>query len=105
MALTPDDNLGYWLFYAQRCFAQAFASGLSEWCDRHHKPYHLTPPQWGVLSVLLRQDGLTVGTLSQFRKVEGPTVSGLIDRLEQQGLVKRVRLRDDRRVVTVYMTD
>jgi len=33
------------------------------------------------------------------------TVVGILDRLESRGLMKRMRSRDDRRVVNVQLTD
>ena len=63
------------------------------------------PPQWGALSLLLAQDGLTIDTMSQMRGVDAPTATGIITRLEQHGLVERQHDREDRRVVKIYLTD
>ena len=106
----PDDDyhgqsLSYWLFYAQRCVAYAFAEVMRAHCEERGKPYVITPPQWGALSLLLAQDGLTIGTMSQMRGVDAPTATGIITRLEQNGLVERRHDREDRRVVKVYLTD
>ena len=73
MGLPIDDNhgrLSYWLFYAQRCVAYAFAEVMRAHCEERGKPYDITPPQWGALSLLLAQDGLTIGTMSQIRGVD-----------------------------------
>ena len=105
----PGDNhgqsLSYWLFYAQRCVAYAFAEVMRAHCEERGKPYVITPPQWGALALLLEQDGLTIGTMSQMRGVDAPTATGIITRLEQNGLVERRHDREDRRVVKVYLTD
>jgi DNA-binding MarR family transcriptional regulator len=105
----PIDNhgqsLSYWLFYAQRCVAYAFAEVMRAHCEERGKAYVITPPQWGALSLLLAQDGLTIGTMSQMRGVDAPTGTGIITRLEQNGLVERRHDREDRRVVKVYLTD
>jgi len=105
----PNDNhgqsLSYWLFYAQRCVAYAFAEVMRAHCEERGKPYVITPPQWSALSLLLAQDGLTIGTMSQMRGVDAPTGTGIITRLEQNGLVERRHDREDRRVVKVYLTD
>src|SRR5260370_13365779 len=74
-------------------------------CEERGKPYVITPPQWGALSLLLAQDGQTIGTMSQKRGVDAPTATGTITRLEQNGLVDRRHDREDRRVVKVYLTD
>jgi DNA-binding MarR family transcriptional regulator len=68
------------------------------------KPYVITPPQWGALSLLFVQDGMTIGAMGQKRGVDAPA-TGIITRLEQYGLVERRHDREDRRVVKVYLTD
>src|SRR5215472_3237190 len=74
-------------------------------CEERGKPYVITPPQWGALSLLLAHDGLTIGAMAQKRGVDAPTATGIITRLEQHGLVERQHDREDRRVVKIYLTD
>jgi DNA-binding MarR family transcriptional regulator len=108
MNLPLDDNRGrlsYWLFYAQRCVAYAYADVLQAHCQARAKLYVITPPQWGALALLLVQDGMTIGVMSQKRGVDAPAVTGIITRMEQLGLVERCHDREDRRVVKVYLTD
>ncbi len=105
MSFSSTENIGYWLFYTQRCVAYAFAEVLSRYCEEHGKPYVITPAQWGVLSLLFEQDGLTVGAISHSRGVDAPTVTGIVKRLEQSKLVERLHDKQDRRVVKVYLTE
>jgi DNA-binding MarR family transcriptional regulator len=108
MDLPIDDNQGrlsYWLFYAQRCVAYAYSEVLRAHCQERGKPYVITPPQWGALSLLLVQDGMTIGTMSQKRGVDAPTATGIITRLEHSGLLERRHDREDRRVVKIYLTN
>ncbi len=105
MKFRAEDALGYWLGYTQRMLAYAFAEVLRQCCVEHNKPYVVTPPQWGVLSLLDEMDGLTIGTISQRRAIDAPTVTGIVKRIEQTGLVERRHDRTDRRVVKVYLTD
>jgi DNA-binding MarR family transcriptional regulator len=103
-----DENRGrlsYWLFYAQRCVAYAYAEVLRAHCEERAKPYVITPPQWGALELLLAQDGMTIGAMSHKRGVDAPAATGIITRLEQMELVERRHEREDRRVVRVYLTD
>ena len=104
MEKRPENSFGYWLFYAQRSWAYAFNDALKTCCQEHSK-HAVTPPQWGVLSALLEEDGLTIGILSQRRAVDAPTMTGIVKRLEQVGLVERVHDREDRRVVRVFLTE
>ena len=105
MEIHSEDYLGYWLFYAQRSVAYAFYEALKACCKEHDKPYAITPPQWGVLSLLREQEGQAIGTLSQQRAIDAPTMTGIVKRLEQNGLVERKHDREDRRLVKVYLTD
>lgn len=104
MQIDPNNNLGYWLFYAQRCVEYAFTNMLQKACVEHGKSYVVTPSQWGVLALLSDSDYMTVGMISQQRGIDAPTVTGIIKRLEQSGLVERRHDREDRRVVKVYLT-
>ena len=108
MDLPLEENQGrlsYWLWYAQRCVAYAYAEVLRAHCEERGKPYVITPSQWGALSLLLAQDGLTIGSMSHKRGVDAPTATGIITRLEQHGLVERRHDREDRRVVKIYLTE
>src|SRR5947209_5777976 len=108
MDLPVEENRGrlsYWLFYAQRCVAYAYTEVLRAHGEERGKPYVITPPQWGALSLLLVHDGMTIGTMSQKCGVDAAAGTGIITRLEQYGLVERRHDREDRRVVKVYLTD
>jgi len=105
MKLRPEDTVGYWLFYAQRTTAYAFYEALKACCLEHKKPYVITPPQWGVLSMLHESDGITIGAVSQKRGFDAPTITGIVKRLEANGLVKRVHDHEDRRQVKLYLTE
>jgi DNA-binding MarR family transcriptional regulator len=108
MDLPLEENRGrltYWLFYAERCVTAAYAEVLRAHCQERGKPYVVTPPQWGALALLLVQDGMTIGIMSQKRNVDAPAATGIVTRLEQTGLVERRHDREDRRVVKVYLTE
>ncbi len=104
MDILSNDNIGYWLFYTQRCVAYAFAEILRQHCEERGKSYIITPPQWGVLALLAQQDGMTIGAISHERGIDAPTVTGIVRRLEQSGLVERRHAQEDRRMVLVYLT-
>jgi DNA-binding MarR family transcriptional regulator len=48
---------------------------------------------------------MKVSELSERLGLTNSTVSGILDRLENQGLVERTRSKEDRRVVHVKVTD
>lgn len=65
----------------------------------------LTMPQLKVLMLLNHSDNLTIGQLADDLSVSLPNMTGIIDRLAQQNLVKRVQSDKDRRVVFIKLTD
>ncbi|HEX3640557.1 MAG TPA: MarR family transcriptional regulator [Ktedonobacteraceae bacterium] len=104
MSDLATSRVGYWLFYTQRCVEYAFSEVLRRHCEERRKPYIVTPAQWGLLTLLDEEDGLPIGIVSQKRGLDAPTVTGIVKRLEQSGLVERLHNRADRRVVKVYLT-
>ncbi|MDX1650355.1 MAG: MarR family transcriptional regulator [Myxococcota bacterium] len=64
----------------------------------------LTAPQLATLDAARRLDAPTVGSLARAVHLSQPTISGIVDRLERQGLVRRERLAADRRAVAVRVT-
>lgn len=58
-----------------------------------------------VLSVLWETDGLTPGALASRLGLATPTVVNTATRMEEAGLVTRVRDPDDGRLVRLYLTE
>ena len=54
-----------------------------------------------VLWLLQHQGALAMGRLAELLDVSFSNASGIIDRMEEKGLVERVRVPDDRRLVLV----
>lgn len=65
----------------------------------------VTPIQVMLLFFLQKSDGSSLTQISQALMLENPTVTGLIDRLEKLGYVKRSDHPNDRRVYLVYLTE
>jgi MarR family transcriptional regulator, organic hydroperoxide resistance regulator len=85
----------------QLCFA-LYAGSLA--MTRAYKPLleplGVTYPQYLVLLVLWEGDGLTVSQLGERLTLDSGTLTPLLKRLEQQGLVTRLRdAADERRVM------
>jgi DNA-binding MarR family transcriptional regulator len=64
----------------------------------------LTGPQIVVLREASRLSGSSVSALARAASLGQPTVSGILDRLEGQGLVRRDRSTQDRRANVVTVT-
>lgn len=65
----------------------------------------LTGPQFTVLQELDRVGETPAGELARTLQMSQPTLSGIVDRLERQGLATRSRNGSDRRTVQVAITD
>lgn len=65
----------------------------------------ITPAQWGILSFVAHEQEQTIGALAQRLGVDAPAVTNIVQRLEQSGLVERVRDREDQRVVKVSLSE
>lgn len=64
----------------------------------------LTYPQYLVLVSLWEQDGKTVGQLGSELGLESNTLTPLLKRMAEAGLVTRTRAAHDERVVTIHRT-
>ena len=69
------------------------------------RSFGLTAPQLWALKTLERTGPLTAGELATELLVQQSSLSLLIRRLERRGLVRRTRLKDDRRFVRIELTD
>ncbi|WP_199425746.1 MarR family winged helix-turn-helix transcriptional regulator [Thermaerobacillus caldiproteolyticus] len=67
--------------------------------------YPITPPQFVALQWLLEEGDLTVGELSNKMYLACSTTTDLVDRMEKNGLVARVRDKHDRRVVRIHLLE
>ena len=69
----------------------------------HHSGISLGHVQ--ILWILQEHGPLPVSRLADWLGIGVPNATGLLDRMEQRGLVERVRDDDDRRVVHARMTE
>ena len=83
------------------------ATDLSVALDACLSKHGLLQGRWWVLILLMREDSRdsTPSALAEKAGVTRATMTGLIDGLEQNGLVERVYTKDDRRSVLIRLTD
>ncbi|HTJ80820.1 MAG TPA: MarR family transcriptional regulator [Polyangiaceae bacterium] len=65
----------------------------------------LTGPQLTVIKLLDTFGDLSLSSLSERIRAQNSTVTGIIDRMEREGLVTRERSTSDRRVVFIRLSD
>ncbi len=58
-----------------------------------------------AMALLERHGRLSMSRFAELLDVSLSNVTGLVDRMEERGLVERIRVPDDRRVVLVELTD
>jgi len=66
--------------------------------------FGLTEQQWRVLRVLWEGDDITIRQLAEVTLIPAPSLVGIVDRLERDGLAARQRSTTDRRKVNVVVT-
>ena len=80
------------------------AHALRKAFDRRAVGLGVTRAQWKVLFRLTRQPGLRQIELADMLDIEPITLSRIVDRLEEGGLVERVADPADRRVWRLHVT-
>ena len=73
--------------------------------ERLGQQFDTTLPRFDVMAALYRTpEGMLMSDLSRFLLVSNGNVTGIIDRLASEGLVKRARRNGDRRTSIVRLT-
>jgi DNA-binding MarR family transcriptional regulator len=77
---------------------------VNEHSKRAKRETGITGPQLWAIKVIAEASSLRVSDLARRMYLHPATVVGILNRLELQGLVKRVRNNSDRRIVMVELT-
>lgn len=73
--------------------------------ERLRRDFATTLPRFDVMAALARyEDGLKMSALSGVLRVSNGNVTGIVDRLAEEGLVVRVQVPGDRRASLVRLT-
>jgi MarR family transcriptional regulator, organic hydroperoxide resistance regulator len=103
--MTKDDSCSELLLDNQLCFALYSTSLMM---TKTYKPLlkalNLTYPQYLAMLVLWEEDGITVSQISKRLLTDPGSLTPLLKRLEADGLLTRVRRREDERVVELHLT-
>jgi DNA-binding MarR family transcriptional regulator len=96
MSFDIETSVGFLLAKAHQCLFARFRDLLA--------PHGITPQQFALLAFLWKQDSLSQIELSEKTEIDRTTISGLVDRLEKQGMVSRQPHPRDRRACLVTLT-
>lgn len=91
-----DQCINFVLTKTQQAVQQMFKSRLA--------PYGVTPGQYAVLKCLWDGDGKTAKQLADMLYLDGSTMTGILDRIESKGLIKKQVDPKDRRAIRVTLT-
>ncbi|MDE2301867.1 MAG: MarR family transcriptional regulator [Sphingomonadales bacterium] len=92
-----EENFGTLLAQVARLMRRSF--------DERARGIGVTRPQWQVLSLLTRHEGINQGGLADILEVEPITLGRMIDRLQEADLVERRPDPADRRAWRLFITD
>lgn len=73
--------------------------------ERRLETYGLTSSQFGALEALHHLGPMCQRALSEKLLMSGGNTTVVVDNLEKRGLVRRVRDKQDRRFITVHLTE
>jgi DNA-binding MarR family transcriptional regulator len=89
-------NLGYRIKLLSQLITRKFTERL--------EPLGLTPFHWLVLCCLWQEDGLPTSSIGDKLQQVGGTLTGVLDRMEERGLIRRERDTQDRRIWRIWLT-
>lgn len=95
--LRLDQQLCFPLYAASRLVTRLYQPLL--------EPLGLTYPQYIVLMILWQDAPCAVSHIGERAQLASNTLTPLLKRLEQGGLIRRERSREDERVVNIVLTD
>ena len=97
--MTVERQIEDWELLAQVC--QAYRTMSDEFMDQ----IAMHRAQAALLCQLYVHEGLTQSEIGEQLAVQGATITNIVQRMEEAGLVTRRRDLDDNRLVRVYLTD
>ena len=97
--LPPDNTKN--IIYSIRRLIQ----GAELYSKELNKKYSVSSAQLNCLLALYENGPLPPSQIAKHILVKSSTVTGVVDRLEQKGLVTRVRNSPDRRIITIELTE
>ena len=95
-APIPDDLGGY---------VAGLVNAVEKGTEAQLAPYAIVPLEYAILSHCLAKGTTTVTDLARYLPVDAGRISRTVEKLYQRGLLARQRLKVDRRVVRLRLTE
>jgi DNA-binding MarR family transcriptional regulator len=77
---------------------------VNEQSKKARRETGITGPQLWAIKIIAESETIRVSDLARCMYLHPATVVGILNRLELQGLIRRVRTNNDRRIVNVELT-
>ena len=94
MQLT--DCINFQLTRAQKSVFTYFKESLAQ--------FDVTPSQYALMSLLWNGDELSPSQIASELSLDASSITGLLNRMEDKGLIQRIYSDEDRRAVSVKIT-
>ena len=95
-AVLAPHGIGYRIKLLSQLLARRFQEQLDQ--------FDLTIFHWIVLCCLWKEDGLAISSIGEKLQQVGGTLTGVLDRMESRGLIRRERDLHDRRIWRIWLT-
>lgn len=92
-----NECINFLLTKAQHTVFQYLKANLAQ--------FDVTPVQYGILKCLWDEDGQTPKQIARTLSLDGSTITGILDRMENKNLVRRTPDPEDRRTLKVVITN
>lgn len=96
-AVMAPHGMGYRIKLLSQLLARRFQERLDQ--------FGLTIFHWVVLCCLWEEDGLAISSIGERLQQVGGTLTGVLDRMESRGLIRRERDPYDRRIWRIWLTE
>lgn len=96
LTLKLTECIHYLLTNAQHTVFQHLKNNLAR--------FDVTPVQYGVLKCLWDEDGQPPKQIAKVLGLDSSTITGILDRMENKGLIGRIPDSDDRRTIKIIIT-
>ena len=93
----PEDSIGRLIADVSGRLLAAFDDEMTD--------LGITGAQWVILMRIVNGCGSTAAELCRFSRYDTGSMTRMLDRLEEKGLIRRVRSSTDRRVIHLDLTD
>ena len=96
--VVVENAIGFWIHRVYQASRNEMFRAFREQGEE------VTPEQWAVLIRLWERDGRTQGDLSEATFRDSPTMSRIVDSMEERGLLRRRSDDQDKRVRWIHLT-